>query len=121
MRPPHVFWPLVCLVACSGPDAPDVAVCRDVITRLCQTSACPGVAERLPGTEPCESALLARTGCDAEDFAFSAPSRGEVLSCREPLLSQGTSTERPPLCEDASRFLGECPAVADFFFGGGRP
>lgn len=119
MRPPHVFWPLFCLVACSGPDAPDAAVCRDVITRLCQAATCPGVAGRLPADEACEPALLARTGCGAEDFTFSEPSRQRVLECREPLLSQSTSTAIPPRCEDAARLLTECPAVADFFLGGG--
>lgn len=121
MRPPHVFWPLLCLVACSGPDAPDAAVCRDVITRLCQAATCPGVAERLPSDEACEPALLARTGCGAEDFAFSVPSRQEVLDCREPLLEESPTSDIPPTCEDATRLLRECPAVADFFIGGGQP
>lgn len=119
MRHPFVFWPLLCLAACSGPDAPDAAVCQDVVTRLCQTSACPGVAERLPQDRACEPALLERTGCGAEDFAFSVPSREKVLDCRVPLTRRGTSTERPPLCEDVSEFLASCPDVADFYFGGG--
>ncbi|MFP2927601.1 hypothetical protein ACLESO_20885 [Pyxidicoccus sp. 3LG] len=118
MRYLFAMWPLLCLAACSGPDAPDAAVCQDVVIRLCQTSVCPGVSEQLGVPIPCASTLLERTGCGAEDFTFSSPTRDRVLDCREPLLSNGTTTERPPSCEDTLRFLATCPDVADFFRGG---
>nr|WP_246357828.1 hypothetical protein [Pyxidicoccus fallax] len=105
------------MAACSGPEAPDAAVCRDVITRLCQTSFCPGVSEQIrPGLD-CDATLLERTGCGAEDFTFSTPSRERFLSCREPLLNQGISTETPPACTDTLRFLAGCEDVTDFFQG----
>jgi hypothetical protein len=76
------------------------------------------VSEQLQPGLDCEATLLERTGCGAEDFTFSSPSRERFLSCREPLLRRGTRTERPPACEDTSRFLAECRDVADFFRGG---
>ncbi|AEI62507.1 hypothetical protein [Corallococcus macrosporus] len=110
------WWPLVCLTACSGPDAPDAAVCRDVVVRLCQAAAvCPGVAVQLDLGLACDASLLQRTGCEGEAFAFTSPTRERVLACREPLLSWGMSTDLPPACGDATRFLTECPDVAGFF------
>lgn len=110
------WWPLICLTACSGPDAPDAAVCRDVVVRLCRSAvACPGVAVQLDLGLSCEATLLQRTGCEGDAFAFAAPSRERVLECREPLLSWGMSTDHPPTCADATRFLTECPDVAGFF------
>lgn len=121
MRYPSALWPLVCLAACSGPPAPDAALCQDVVTRLCQTAACPGVGEQLVPLGPdCEASLLERTGCGAEDFTFTTPGRERFLSCREPLLRRGTTTERPPACEDTSDFLAGCEDVASLFRGGQR-
>ncbi|NVJ28033.1 MULTISPECIES: hypothetical protein [Myxococcus] len=117
MRYLFILWPVAWLTACSGPEAPDAAVCRDVVTRLCQTSACPGVAEQLPPGLDCEATLLERTGCGAEEFTFSSPSRERVLDCREPLIRVGTTTERPPSCEDTRQFLVDCPDVTAFFRG----
>lgn len=110
------WWPLICLTACSGPDAPDAAVCRDVVVRLCQSAgACPGVAAQLDLGLSCEATLLQRTGCEDGAFTFASPTRERVLECREPLLSWGMSTDHPPTCVDATRFLTECPDVAGFF------
>nr|BDT31630.1 hypothetical protein MFMH1_12990 [Myxococcus sp. MH1] len=117
MRYLFILWPLAWLCACSGPEAPDAAVCRDVVTRLCQTSACPGVAEQLDLDTSCEKTLLERTGCGSEDFAFVTPARERVLDCREPLIRVGTTTEKSPSCEDTTRFLVECPDVAAYFRG----
>lgn len=117
MRYLFILWPVAWLTACSGPEAPDAAVCRDVVTRLCQTSACPGVAEQLPPGLDCEATLLARTGCGAEEFTFSSPTRERVLDCREPLIRVGTTTERPPSCEDTFQFVVDCPDVMTFFRG----
>ncbi|WP_284664850.1 hypothetical protein [Myxococcus sp. SDU36] len=114
-------WPLVCLIACSGPDAPDAAVCRDVVVRLCQSAAAYScVAVQLDLGLSCEATLLQRTGCEDDAFTFASPTRERVLECREVLLSRGTSTDHPPACADATRFLTGCPDVAGFFRGG-RP
>ena len=115
MRTVSVLWPLVCLSACSGPAAPDVAVCQDVVTRLCQTATCPGVGPQLAPGLDCQFSLQERTGCGAEDFTFTTPSRERFLDCRELLLSNGTSLEQPPSCGDTLRFLNECQDVAGFF------
>ena len=115
MRAFLLLWPLVCLSACSGPTAPDAAVCQDVVTRLCQTASCPGVGEQLAPGLDCQFSLQERTGCGTEDFTFAGPTRERVLDCRELLLRNGTSTERPPECEDVTRFLSECADVAALF------
>jgi hypothetical protein len=117
----RILAPLVCcLSACSGPDAPDAAVCRDVITRLCQTATCPGVGAQLAPGLDCELSLQERTGCGADGFTFTSPSRERVLTCREQLLRNGESTEKPPACEDTTRFLSDCEDVAGIFLEG-RP
>lgn len=118
MKHPFIPWPLFCLAACSGPPAPDAALCQDVVTRLCLTSACPGVSAQLSPGLDCEATLLERTGCEAEDFAFSTPTRERFLTCREPLLRQGITTEQAPACSDTLEFLSECQDVVGFFRGG---
>jgi len=75
------------------------------------------VAEQLPPGLDCEATLLARTGCGAEEFTFSSPTRERVLDCREPLIRVGTTTERPPSCEDTFQFVVDCPDVMTFFRG----
>jgi hypothetical protein len=110
------------LTACSGPPAPDAAVCQDVVNRLCQTAACPGVGEQLAPGLDCEFTLLERTGCRAEDFTFAEPSRERVLDCRELLLTDATSMMSPPSCGDTLRFFNQCQDVAGFFREqGGQP
>ncbi len=119
----HLFrwWPWVCLTACSGPEAPDALVCRDVVVRLCQTAVCPGVSAQLVPGEACESTLLQRTGCEDDAFTFADPTRERVLRCREALLTQGPTTANPPTCSDARRFVSECPDVAGFFWERQQP
>ncbi|RJS17449.1 hypothetical protein DRW03_28335 [Corallococcus sp. H22C18031201] len=118
MRLAQVFWPLLCLTACSGPPAPDVAVCQDVITRLCASLSCPGVVETLSvGPADCAGTLRERTGCGTEAFAFVEPSRDRFLDCREPLLRQGTALNQLPACSDVQRALSDCPDMATFFQG----
>lgn len=111
---------LLFVSSCVGPEAPDVALCRDVVTRLCLGPVCEAVTERL-GVSPerCEPTLLQRTGCGADSFAFTAPSRARVLECRVPLLRLGASQAVKPACQDVADFLADCPDVAAFF--GGRP
>ncbi|MFL5349058.1 MAG: hypothetical protein ACJ8AT_30025 [Hyalangium sp.] len=113
--------PLAWVFACSGPAAPDAALCQDVITRMCLARPCPGVNEQLAlGNNDCQSTLLARTGCGAEEFAFSEPSRDRILSCRLPLVRQSTDPNRAPACEDVAEVLQSCPDVINFL-GGRQP
>src|SRR5262245_45438553 len=87
--------------ACSGPPAPDAAICRDVIHRLCRPARCAEVTATLEVGDTCEFALLARTGCQSDDFAFpDALPRERVLECRLALLRRGLDPEQHPGCED---------------------
>ena len=111
---------LLCLVGCSGPAAPDAAVCRDVVTRLCTEPLCEPVATSF-GVDggPCEATLLQRSGCHDDGFMFSTPSRAEFLDCRIPLLRQGPSQKIHPACADVAEVFLVCPQVVRFF--GGTP
>jgi hypothetical protein len=113
--------PLACVAACSGPAAPDAALCQDVISRMCLARTCAGVNEALAlGGSDCEPTLLERTGCGADDFAFADPSRARILDCRLPLVRKGTNLGTAPSCEDASEVVTTCPDVIDFL-GGHQP
>ncbi|MBN1207180.1 MAG: hypothetical protein JXB05_20010 [Myxococcaceae bacterium] len=110
--------PLALMCACSGPPAPDAALCQDVITRLCLARSCAGVNERLAlGNEDCQPTLRERTGCGAEDFTFSEPSRERVLSCRLPLVRQSTDPDKAPACEDVADVVEDCPDLVGFLGG----
>ncbi len=92
-----VLGPLACLLACSGPPAPDAALCQDVISRVCLARTCAGVSEQLAlGNNDCQGLLLQRTGCGDDAFAFTEPSRERVLSCRQPLVSGARIRARRP-------------------------
>jgi hypothetical protein len=113
-----VLGPLACLFACSGPPAPDADLCQDVVTRLCQARSCAGVNEQLAlGTQDCQGTLLQRTGCGAEDFTFSEPSRERFISCRQPLVKRSTDLGKAPTCEEVSTVVRDCPDVIDFLGG----
>ncbi len=113
--------PLAWVFACSGPAAPDAALCQDVITRMCLARTCPDVSDQLAlGTNDCEATLLERTGCGADDFAFSEPTRERILSCRLPLVRQSTDPNRAPACEDVAEVVQSCPDVINFL-GGRQP
>lgn len=113
--------PLAFVLACTGPEAPDDALCQDVITRMCLARTCEGVNEALGlGSQDCQATLLGRTGCWAEDFTFSEPSRERILHCRLPLVSQSTDPGRAPACEDVAQVMQTCPDVIDFL-GGSQP
>ena len=107
--------------ACSGPAAPDAALCQDVITRMCLARTCAGVSEQLAiGVGECQSPLLERTGCGSDDFTFSEPSRERILSCRLPLVRQSTDPAHVPACDDVAQVLSNCPDVINFL-GGRQP
>ena len=105
------------LCACAGPPAPDTALCEDVIHRLCSARSCPGVNEQLGLPVDCRANLAERSGCAAEAFAFSTPSRERVLACRQPLERRSTSPETAPTCEEVSTFLRDCPDMVQFLKG----
>lgn len=110
--------PLAWVLACNGPAAPDAALCQDVITRMCLARTCTGVNEQLAlGSSDCHSTLLEHTGCGAEDYAFSEPSRERILSCRLPLVRQSTDPNRVPACEDVAQVLKDCPDVINYLRG----
>ncbi len=115
-----VLWAAALLCACSGPPAPDAALCEDVVTRLCLARTCSGLNEALAPGNDCRATLLERTGCGAEEFTFSEPSRERVLACRAPLVRRGVNPELAPTCEEVAEVQHGCADVVQFF-GGRRP
>lgn len=114
-----VLGALAGVFACAGPPAPDAALCQDVISRLCLARSCTGLNAQLGlGDEECQPTLEERTGCGAEDFAFSEPSRERILSCRLPLVERSTAPGRAPTCEEVGEVVRDCPDVLDFLRGG---
>ena len=108
-------WVLLGL-SCVGPEAPDVAICRDVIQRLCNPPRCSSTSVLNIDTA-CDITLQQRTGCDNDDFAFSAPTRDRVLECRVGLVRAGTNTSTHPDCLDVDTMLTECPDVTRWLQG----
>lgn len=108
------------LLSCAGPEAPDVAVCRDIITRVCLGPICESVTTQL-GVDAtnCEATLLMKSGCGNESFAFTSPTRAQVLDCRVPLLRQGSSQKVKPSCADVAEVFTDCPDLVRFL-GGAR-
>ena len=109
MRP----WPvaLILVAACAGPAAPDAALCRDLIARLCVEPRCSEVDSRLSVSSTCEATLLSRTGCASDDFEFVDPPRTAWLSCRAIVVRSGTTTGAHPLCNDVGDMLNTCSEV----------
>lgn len=91
-------------------------MCRDLVHRLCIPTRCARAVNLAPEAT-CEETLLARTGCVADDFEFSAPTRDRFLECRVPLLHAGTNVETHPDCLDVEQLLNECPDVERFLLG----
>lgn len=108
-------------VACAGPPAPDGAICRDMIHRICIPPKCSSVSnlnlDGGTGNASCESILQVRTGCDSDDFEFTTPSRDRVLECRVPLLRAGKDIEQHPDCLDVDQLIYECQDVTRFLQG----
>lgn len=116
----RVLWSAVLVLSCSGPEAPDAALCRDIVTRLCLGPVCDVTTQKLgvdAGT--CESTLLTRTGCATDSFSFTSPTRAQVLDCRVPLLRQGSSQKVKSSCADVSEVFTDCPDLVRFY--GGTP
>ncbi|HYV44586.1 MAG TPA: hypothetical protein VFA20_06965 [Myxococcaceae bacterium] len=100
---------------CSGPAAPDDAVCRDLIHRLCAPEPCFVAIGALDLGLECEADLLARTRCSEADFTFpDPPGRDRVLQCRLPLLRAGLEADQHPDCADVADMVDFCPDVVDW-------
>ncbi|MEW5740525.1 MAG: hypothetical protein AB1938_16475 [Myxococcota bacterium] len=103
---------------CYGPPAPDVALCRDIITRLCLGPVCASTKSALNvQDEGCETELLTRTGCNNEEFAFTSPDRPRVLQCRRPLVRISASTYVKAPCPDVDEMFATCPDMTKFLNG----
>lgn len=108
------------LLSCAGPEAPDAAVCRDVITRVCFGPVCDVTTQKLSvEAASCETTLLMRTGCGSDGFAFTSPTRAQVLDCRVPLLRQGSSQKVKASCADVAEVFSDCPELVRLL--GGTP
>ncbi len=111
---------LFLLCACVGPPAPDVELCRDVITRLCAEPVCSGVTAKLnTPAMGCEAELQRRSGCDVAEFAFTTPTRDRVLECRLPLVRESNLVVAHPPCEYVDETFRNCPDLVGFL--GGTP
>lgn len=105
------------LSSCVGPEAPDAAVCRDLIHRLCLMPVCSPVVLFITPGNSCDATLLANTGCLAEDFVFTSPTREKFLSCRVPVIRGAANVEAHPACTDVSESFERCPDVVRFLSG----
>jgi len=105
------------LAGCDGPEAPDPAVCRDYIHRVCISPVCAQVATLFtPGTN-CETTLQTNSGCLTDAFVFTTPTRNRFLSCRLALLRAGENVEIHPNCEDVAESFDRCPDVVRMLQG----
>lgn len=102
------------LAGCAGPPAPDAAVCRDYLHRLCLAPRCVVVDATLAPGDACEEALLERSGCADDSFTFATIGRSRFLECRAPLLRAGDATEAHPDCDDVAQSFSRCPEVVEF-------
>ncbi len=109
---------LLVLVGCDGPPAPDPAVCRDFIHRICINPVCTQTSIlNADAGVACDQILQARTGCDSEVFKFTSPTRDRFLLCRAPLLNAGDSVEVHPACGDVAQSFERCPDVVRMLQG----
>ena len=103
--------------ACSGPEAPDAALCRDFVHRLCLPEVCSTVQSTLSPGSSCEEQLLQNTGCGSDEFEFAVPTRGVIIECRLFLLHQGTNINQHSDCGDVDDMFDRCPDVVTFLKG----
>ncbi len=119
MRPYRylALTPLLC--GCVGPEAPDAAVCQDIIHRLCLPPRCQAVDDAFRAGDACEEALLARSGCANPDFTFTAVTRARALDCRLPLVREGAARELAPGCLVVEEVVDTCPDLVQLLNGAG--
>ena len=108
---------LLLLTACVGPEAPDAALCRDVITRICVAPHCSSVDAQLNPGMDCVATLSMKTGCGSDDFVFAKPTRERFLECRVPLVRLGAERAAAPGCDNVDEMFNNCPDVVAFLRG----
>lgn len=104
-------------LGCEGPPAPDGAVCRDFIHRVCIQPICPSVQALIPGAQSCAEQLETKAGCLTDEFQFSSPTRERFLSCRLALLRESPNVEAHPSCDDVAEMFTRCPDVVRMLQG----
>lgn len=105
------------LLSCDGPPAPDPALCRDYIHRICIPQICAQVVPLFPAGADCESTLQISSGCVSDDFVFTTPSRERLLTCRLAVVRAGTNVETHPSCDDVAEAFDRCPDVVRMIQG----
>ena len=111
---------LLPLLSCMGPPAPDAELCRDVIARFCSEPTCPTAQTRLRlPVMGCAAELELRTGCSSAEFAFTSPTRNQVLACRLPLVRESDQRSAHPSCDYVDETIRNCPDLVVFL--GGTP
>ncbi len=128
MRFPPSFAPALALLlaafstgSCSGPEAPDWALCQDVIVRVCRAPRCEQVSVALSVGDDCEAVTSARTGCIDEAFLFVEPmTRARFLECRLPLIRGGNDIDHVSSCADIEEAFNRCAILPAFLKGGLR-
>lgn len=108
---------ILVLAGCQGPDAPDPALCRDYIHRICIAPLCPQVVPLFTAPQTCEVSLQQRSGCIGDDFVFTTPTRDRFLTCRLALLRASANSEAHPSCEDVAEAFDRCPDVVRMIQG----
>ena len=104
--------------ACAGPPAPDAAICRDVIERLCTGPICTVVDQQLAPGDDCVATLTASAGCATDELELVKPfDRNRLLECRIPLLRNGTSRLAHPDCDNVAEAFTACPDLVRFLRG----
>ena len=114
----RVRWvplPLLMLLACNGPEASDVAICRDFIHRICAPTLCDAVVPLVASADDCESPMLRKSGCDNDNFKFTDPDRDTFLNCRIAVVRAGDNVSQHPSCDDVAESFDRCPNVVAMF------
>jgi hypothetical protein len=111
------WLPLIFLFAlsCNGPDASDVAVCRDYVHRICLPTLCDAVVPLVTSADTCETQLLQKSGCDNDNFKFTDPDRADFLNCRLSVVRAGDNVSQHPNCDDVAESFDRCPNVVSMF------
>ena len=115
----RLLLPTVFLLAlgCEGPPAPDGAICRDFIHRVCIQPICAQVQVLIPTGQTCEQQLQTKAGCLTDDFEFTEPTRARFLSCRLALLRESPNVEAHPQCDEVAEVFDRCPDVVRMLQG----
>ncbi|ADO69521.1 uncharacterized protein STAUR_1717 [Stigmatella aurantiaca DW4/3-1] len=69
------------------------------------------------GSQDCLDTLESRTGCGAEAFVLTEPSRERLLVCRQPLVRRSTDSGKAPTCGEMAEVVRDCPDLIAFLRG----